>query len=488
MAHAWRPIKDYEVEPSSLADGELAALAGVWVQQKVTIGEAVDLGRFTERLKREWAIETGLIERLYTLDRGMTETLIENGINAALLSHRVSDAEETVALITDQESAIDSVFDFVKRVRPLSTSYIRELHAQFTQNQDVAEGRDQFGRAARVPLIKGDYKTRPNNPTLTDGGSHEYCPPEHVAAEMDRLIEMHVEHNEREVAPEVEAAWLHHRFVQIHPFQDGNGRVARALATMVFLRADWLPLIVRDSGRGGYIGALEKADSGNLAPLVSYFASLQKRELIAAVSLAKELAQAEPVNARVAAIGERFKRRRDSLAEEWRRAESVAAMLQGVARLRLEEVREGLDLALGAESGFQTFVDEESNDGNRCHFFQRQVIYTAKKLSYHANMRHYRSWVRLVVKDGSQDGSQSDILLSFHAIGHEFRGVLACTATGFHRVPTDDGRQSEGEAALCDEVFQINYLEGTGEIEQRFRDWLESAIERGLAWWESTAL
>jgi Fic family protein len=48
----------------------------------------------------------------------------------------------------------------------------------------------------------------------------------HVAAEMDKLVELHREHRAAGVAPEVESAWLHHRFTQIHPFQDGNGRVA----------------------------------------------------------------------------------------------------------------------------------------------------------------------------------------------------------------------------------------------------------------------
>ena len=42
--------------------------------------------------------------------------------------------------------------------------------------------------------------------------------------------------NHHDVAPEVEAAWLHHRFTQIHPFQDGNGRIARALATLIFVK------------------------------------------------------------------------------------------------------------------------------------------------------------------------------------------------------------------------------------------------------------
>lgn len=35
-------------------------------------------------------------------------------------------------------------------------------------------------------------------------------------------------------------------FAQIHPFIDGNGRVARALSSAVFLKAGYLVLVVRD--------------------------------------------------------------------------------------------------------------------------------------------------------------------------------------------------------------------------------------------------
>ena len=48
----------------------------------------------------------------------------------------------------------------------------------------------------------------------------------------------------RGVPVEVEAAWLHHRFTQIHPYQDGNGRVARALASLLFIKAGWFPVVV----------------------------------------------------------------------------------------------------------------------------------------------------------------------------------------------------------------------------------------------------
>jgi len=93
---------------------------------------------------------------------------------------------------------------------------------------------------------------------------------------MDRLIAMHKEHQQKDIPPEIEAAWLHHRFAQIHPFQDGNGRVVRALASLVFLRAGWFPLVVNRDERVEYIESLEKADQGDFASLVNLFAMIQK--------------------------------------------------------------------------------------------------------------------------------------------------------------------------------------------------------------------
>ena len=109
-------------------------------------------------------------------------------------------------------------------------------------HQETVEGIDSLGRIASIPLLRGAYKKLPNNPLRQDGTVHEYCPPEQVDSEMDRLIALHHQHQNNGVPPEVEAAWLHHRFAQIHPFQDGNGRIARALATLVLVKAGWFPL------------------------------------------------------------------------------------------------------------------------------------------------------------------------------------------------------------------------------------------------------
>lgn len=108
---------------------------------------------------------------------------------------------------------------------------------------------------------------------------------------MDRLIVFHRDHMVERVSPEVEAAWLHHRFTQIHPFQDGNGRVVRALATLVLVKAGWFPLVVTRDDRERYINALEAADGGELRPLVEFVSTLQRRAFVQALGLAQTTLQ-----------------------------------------------------------------------------------------------------------------------------------------------------------------------------------------------------
>lgn len=287
MPSRWKRIEDYESH-ESLAIRELVGLADVWCEHRERSGHQEAYVQFEERLKREWAVETGLIERLYTLDRGITQLLVEQGIRAGLipLGHG-TDPHRTAAIINDQKAAIESLIDFAETERPLSTSYIKELHALTTRHQTTVEVLDFLGRRRSVPLIRGAYKELPNNPLRSNGTIHEYCPPEHVDSEMDRLIALH--HGHDNAAPEVEAAWLHHRFTQIHPFQDGNGRIARALATLVFVKAGCFPLVVRDRDRAKYMNALESADDGNLMPLIKFFASLQQGEFARALNIVERV-------------------------------------------------------------------------------------------------------------------------------------------------------------------------------------------------------
>ena len=140
--------------------------------------------------------------------------LIEQGLDASLIPHGASSkpAPLVVSIIKDQKEVIEGLFDFVSQRRDLTTSYIKQMHQIFMRNQPTTEGIDEFGNYIEVEVISGEWKKWPNNPKREDGAIHEYCPPEQVSSEMDRLIEMHYEHIRQGVSPEIEAAWLHHRF------------------------------------------------------------------------------------------------------------------------------------------------------------------------------------------------------------------------------------------------------------------------------------
>lgn len=75
-------------DTEALASTELKALAQVWRERRQELDQTGAYQEFLKRLQREWAIETGIIERLYSWDRGVTEVLIEQGIDASLIAHR----------------------------------------------------------------------------------------------------------------------------------------------------------------------------------------------------------------------------------------------------------------------------------------------------------------------------------------------------------------------------------------------------------------
>ncbi len=194
----WQPIQDLPEDWQKLANPELPPLVIVWKEQAERLRNSGEFQTYMEKLRREIAIETGIIERLYTLDRGVTRLLIEQGINESLIPHGSTDrpVAEVIALIQDQKAAIESLFDFVGGRRILSTFYIKQLHQLLTQNQDSTEALiPSTGKIIQVSLIRGDWKKQPNNPMIKDSSVHEYCPPEQVASEMDRLIELHNQHN-----------------------------------------------------------------------------------------------------------------------------------------------------------------------------------------------------------------------------------------------------------------------------------------------------
>lgn len=478
----WRPIEDLAADWTELGSPELASLAPIWREQAAKLSQIGVLDEFNAKLRREWAIETGIIENVYSIDRGITQLLIEKGIEASLIPHGATDKppEEIVAILKDHEGVLEGVFDFVAKRRLLSNSYIRELHQELMRSQRSVHAVNGAGQPIEVPLERGEWKQMPNNPTRPNGDVHEYCPPEHVQSEMERLVDLHTRHTESEAPPEVESAWLHHRFTEIHPFQDGNGRVARALSSLIFLRAGWFPLVVHRDIRGEYIECLEAADADNLEPLVQLFSKIQKRSFLRALNISEEvLSGHEPIRQVIAKAAERLKARFEGQIEKQREVFILSDRLKQIALGRMNQVAQEVDDEIkGIRSGYLANVD--ANDEDNTFWFKKQIVVAARSSNYFADTRTYAAWVRLKIREERQ----TELVISFHSIGAEFVGVLGVSAFLEHRDRTEEGEISiEGPYILSQEIFQFAFNEKRESVERRFLPWLERVLVSGIDQW-----
>jgi Fic family protein len=244
--YKWKPIEQLSEEEREIDLAASRPLYETWKAAKAKLQESslASLKSFTSRLVRRLSVETGILEHLYDLDRGTTEALVATGFAEDLVSRSSTDIKPSrlIDFLRDQEAAIHLVMDCVAGNRELSKGVIHELHATLTQHQDTTTAVDQFGKRLEIPLLKGKYKQQPNNPKRPNGSFHEYCPPVHVESEMENLLTWLKGSGNSD--PIIVASWFHHRFTQIHPYQDGNGRVGRALITSILMRAELLPLVI----------------------------------------------------------------------------------------------------------------------------------------------------------------------------------------------------------------------------------------------------
>ena len=296
----WRRVSDLPPEAEGWGVGSYRETVGRWREARRELEDRkVDrtlMDIWLRERNRNFAIQTGQIEGLYLLRRGVTEQLITEGFESVRGAHSVRsdlgdpDDRTLQGLLEDQAETLEAVFDLAKGDRPLSHTTLKALHAILTRHQDTAVGIHGITRERiRIPLRKGDYKIRPNNPRRDDGFVHEYCPPEQVDSEMDAFLAFHHAHADRQLPTEVEAAWLHHAFVRIHPFQDGNGRMSRLLVAYAFARNGEFPPIVPADEKDDYIQNLELADEGDLRPFIEYLALRSQLSTANAANLARSI-------------------------------------------------------------------------------------------------------------------------------------------------------------------------------------------------------
>jgi Fic family protein len=180
-----------------------------------------------------------------TLTLSETKLVLEEGITVGGKTLR----EHLEA--TNNAQGYDLIVRLAHEEAPISHVTIQQIHEIVTRG--ILEN-------------AGRYRTR--NVKIT-GAARSPTDWKRIVREMDDMIAF-IAQDDR---PVVEmAAYLHYRFVAIHPFTDGNGRVARLLTNLYLIRHGYPPIVLDQKNRQQYYLALREADKGDRELFISFIA------------------------------------------------------------------------------------------------------------------------------------------------------------------------------------------------------------------------
>ena len=199
------------------------------------------------QLRNLWTHTSTAIEG-NTLTLGETAFVLEEGLTIS--GKPLKDHEEVIG----HARAIDLIYELVRRDSDLTEEDLFNLH-KAVQTENIVD----------VYKPVGAWKIEPNSMVIVSGNTQtifEYASPKDVPELMKDWLVFYQE-TCREKVPDKEAAlrayvYLHVSFVRIHPFWDGNGRMARLIANIPIIRAGYPPIIILKERRQEYIEALSE--------------------------------------------------------------------------------------------------------------------------------------------------------------------------------------------------------------------------------------
>lgn len=217
--------------------------------------------RVLQKFRLDWNYHSNAIEG-NSLSIGETAALLSYGLTAK--GKPLKDHLD----ISGHDSVLDILMDLVRNAEPMTEHTVRALHEVLLGGtRDIATV-DQAGAKTVRTISSGKYKTAPNHVQTESGVIRFFASPTETPSMMADLLGWYKQElTEKTMHPVIFAATFHHRFVSIHPFDDGNGRMARILMNLILMQAGYLPAIFKIEDRNPYISALVQADQGEFAAL-----------------------------------------------------------------------------------------------------------------------------------------------------------------------------------------------------------------------------
>ena len=223
--------------------------------------------RVMDKFRLEWNYHSNALEG-NTLSLGETRAFLLEGITAH------GKPFKDYLDIKGHDAAIEYLLDFLRSDEQLTEVDIRRLHEILLVEPYEIDAKTPDGRIVKRTVEIGRYKRYPNHVETITGKIKYYATPEETPAKMKDLMEwLREQETTGDLHPVIVVALFHHRFVEIHPFDDGNGRMTRLLTNLNLMKHGYPPIIIQKEDRGAYFLALAEADEGNADDIINLIGS-----------------------------------------------------------------------------------------------------------------------------------------------------------------------------------------------------------------------
>jgi Fic family protein len=211
--------------------------------------------KLNDQFALEWTYNSNAIEG-NTLSLQETEIVINNGITIG--GKTVNEHLEAI----NHREGISLIERIIENQQELSEDVIKDVHRIILKGIDDLEA--------------GCY--RRTNVRIVGA---RMIPPQAVKINklMEELMTWYYENMTVLSIPEL-SAQFHYKFVCIHPFIDGNGRVARLLMNLILMKNGFPPTVILKVDRKKYYRVLNEGNLGNLNPFIDFIGRAVERSLI----------------------------------------------------------------------------------------------------------------------------------------------------------------------------------------------------------------
>lgn len=295
-----------------------------------------DKNRLNRKFMLEFNYNSNHIEG-NTLTYGQTELLLLFGkvVDEANMKDLEEMKAHNVCLKMIQEEADD-------KSHPLTETFIRQLHHTLLREDYTLYRQLPDGTTTSYVIHAGVYKTRPNSVITVTGERFEYASPEETSALMTDLVEWYnIEGQKAELSPIELAAVFHYRYIRIHPFEDGNGRISRLLVNYILTRHHYPMIVVKSKDKDRYLTALNRCDV-QVGPTPSVGAHAEPEQLVPFIEYMTQCLEAALTVCLKAAKGESIEEE-DDFQKQIKLLQQLAGK-KGDNSLRSDTVENKIDL------------------------------------------------------------------------------------------------------------------------------------------------